>query len=158
MFPQQSNSFSTSLSRSFNKGDFQTGGAGGSGGGRTQTNSRGGKRGNFFKNVVPVAIKTILLHREDEGPLVVHGVEVGLVCLVAQVRQVMQGGETDSNSLTFLLDDETGRLEAVQYLQDETPPVAPVRNTWAKIIGEIYKVPIKPPRQNCIYKSRMKSE
>ena len=144
MFPTQSNAFSTSLSGSYDRssGDFHAGGTGGSGGGRTQAqaNSRGGKKGNFCKNIVPVEVKTILNHRESEGPLLVHGIEVGLVCLVAQIRDVVRGGETDSNTLTFLLEDDTGSLEAVQYLQDDAPPVVPVRNTWAKIIGKSYKV------------------
>ena len=135
MFPNQSNAFSTSLSRSVNSGDFQSG-AEGPAGGRTQANSRGGKRGNFPKNVVPVDIKTILHHREDDGPLMVHGIEVGLVSLVAQIRDVFtDDAQSDSRSVTFVLDDDTGSIQAVQYLQDETPPVVPVRNTWAKIIG-----------------------
>ena len=140
MFPHQSNAFSTSLSRSVNSGDFSAG-AEASGGGRTQANSRGGKRGNF-KNVVPVDIKTTLQHREEEGPLTVHGIEVSMVSLVAQIREVLTDGQADSGTITFLLDDDTGGpIEAVQYLQDETArPVVPLRNTWAKIIGKSYKL------------------
>ena len=134
--PNQSNAFSTSLS--FNSGDFSAGGPGGaSAGGKTQANNRGGKRGNF-KNVVPVDIKTILHHREDDGPLMVHGIEVGLVSLVAQIRDVFTDGQADSDTVTFKLDDDTGNIEAVQYLQDGAPPVVPVRNTWVKIIGKFY--------------------
>merc|ERR1712241_1153763 len=58
---------------------------------------------------------------------------------VAQIREVLTDGQADSGTITFLLDDDTGGpIEAVQYLQDETaPPVLPVRNTWAKIIGSL---------------------
>ena len=139
MFPNHSNTFSTSLSHSFNSGDFS---AGASAGGKTQANSRGEKRG-IFKNVVPVDIKTILQHREDDGPLMIHGIEVGLVSLVAQIRDVFTDDQDDSNTLTFKLDDDTGNIEGVQYLQDEVPPVVPLRNTWVKIIGKFYKLIFK---------------
>ena len=79
-------------------------------------------------------IKTILNHREDEGSLMVHGIQVGLVCVVAQIRDVLSGSDADSTTRTFLLEDDSGRLEAVQYLQEES--VLPVLNTWAKIIGK----------------------
>ena len=139
MFPNPSNVFSTSLSRSDHSGDFQ------SAGGRTQ--GRGGKKGNF-KNVVPVDIKTILYHREDDGPLMVHGIQVGLVTLVAQIRDVaLTDVQTGSNTVTFLLDDDTGSIEAVQYLQDDVPPVLPVRNTWAKIVGKCLPLLISNHKQ-----------
>ena len=139
MFPNQSNVFSTSLSRSDNNGDFQ------SAGGRPQASGRGGKS---FKNVVHVDIKTILYHREDDGPLMVHGIEVGLVTLVAQIRDVaLTDVQTGSNTVTFLLDDDTGSIEAVQYLQDDVPPVLPVRNTWAKIVGKCLPLLISNRKQ-----------
>ena len=141
MFPNHSNTFSTTLSGSFISGDFHSGEVGGSGGERSKANIKGEKKGNFCKNIVPVEIKTILNHREDEGSLMVHGIQVGLVCVVAQIRDVLSGSDADSTTRTFLLEDDSGRLEAVQYLQEES--VLPVLNTWAKIIGKNSEVLIK---------------
>ena len=78
----------------------------------------------------------------------VHGIEVGLVTLVAQIRDVaLTDVQTGSNTVTFLLDDDTGSIEAVQYLQDDVPPVLPVRNTWAKIVGNCLSLQISNHEQ-----------
>jgi len=75
----------------------------------------------------------------------VCGVEVGLIVLVVQVRQVVIG----DNSFNYLVDDDTGSIEAVHYKEESTMPA--VRNTFVKIIGAM-----KPGReQNMVTVYRM---
>ena len=49
--------------------------------------------------------------------------------MVVQVRQVVKG---DTN-ISYLVEDDTGRIEAVHYHEEGTVPA--LRNTFVKIIG-----------------------
>ena len=66
-----------------------------------------------------------------DQPLVLLGQEVGMVSLVGQVRQVSQG----MLSYTYQIEDDTGRIEAIQYVEDDASLQLPVQNTFVQIIG-----------------------
>ena len=87
----------------------------------------GGKRSQT-KNVMPVSARMILQHHEEEGPLQVCGVEVGMVVMVVQIRQVVKG----DTSISYMVEDDTGRMEAVHYHDERTIPA--IKNTFVKIV------------------------
>ena len=68
-------------------------------------------------------------HHEEDGALQVSGLEVGLVVMVVQIRQVVKG----EMSISYMMEDDTGRMEAVHYYDESTVPA--LRNTFVKIIG-----------------------
>ena len=88
-------------------------------------------RKNYAKNLMPVNVRTLLQHQEPGEPLVVHGQVVGMVSLVGQVRQVTKG----TVSLSYLLEDETGRIEAIHYIDEDNKIQPPIINTFVQIIG-----------------------
>ena len=88
----------------------------------------GGRR-NQTKNLMPVSARMILQHHEEEGPLQVCGVEVGMVVMVVQIRQVVKG----DTSISYMVEDDTGRMEAVHYHDERTIPA--MKNTFVKIVG-----------------------
>ena len=91
-------------------------------------------RKNYAKNLMPVNVRTLLQHQHNQGPgepLVVHGQAVGMVSLVGQIRQVTKG----TVSLSYLLEDETGRIEAVHYIDEDNKIQPPIVNTFVQIIG-----------------------
>ena len=88
-------------------------------------------RKNYAKNLMPVNVRTLLQHQEPGEPLVVHGQAVGMVSLVGQVRQVTKG----TVSLSYLLEDETGRIEAIHYIDEDNKIQPPIINTFVQIIG-----------------------
>ena len=59
--------------------------------------------------------------------------KVSLVKLVAQLRGVDQGNMPES--LSFTLDDNSGRIEGIQYLTGDEEVAIPVQNSWVSIIG-----------------------
>ena len=88
-------------------------------------------RKNYAKNLMPVNVRTLLQHVAPGEPLVVHGQAVGMVSLVGQVRQVTKG----TVSLSYLLEDETGRIEAIHYIDEDNKIQPPIINTFVQIIG-----------------------
>ena len=88
-------------------------------------------RKNYAKNLMPVNVRTLLLHQEPGEPLVVNNRLVGMVSLVGQVRQLTRG----TVSLSYLLEDETGRIEAVHYIDEDNKIQPPTINTFVQIIG-----------------------
>ena len=88
-------------------------------------------RKNYAKNLMPVNVRTLLLHQEPGEPLVVNNRLVGMVSLVGQVRQLTRG----TVSLSYLLEDETGRIEAVHYIDEVSKIQPPTINTFVQIIG-----------------------
>lgn len=69
-----------------------------------------------MRNIVSVEVATLLNHR-GEGALYVHGMEVGMVKVVGQVRNV----DLRESSIAYQVEDRTGRIEVVQWNQgDET--------------------------------------
>ena len=128
------NFYSQNYTTSLPNGDFF------SGGGEMEpvkAESRGGRRerGNMCKNIVPVQIHTLTSYRKDDGPLMVHGIEVSMVKLVAQLRQMDTANLPQS--LSFTLDDDTGRVEAIQYLTEEEDVSLPANNTMIQVIGKL---------------------
>ena len=75
----QRGSFPTALPN----GDF-LGGDGDPGTGRPQ-GGRAKKGGSSTKNIVPVEIAQLNNYREDNGPLMIHGIEVSLLLYESQV-------------------------------------------------------------------------
>ena len=53
------------------------------------TGGEGGRR-NQARNMMPVCVRMLLQHKEEDGPLQVCGVEAGMVVMVVQVRQVVK--------------------------------------------------------------------
>ena len=94
-----------------------------------ETSERGKKM--YAKNLMPVNVRALLQHQEPGEPLVMHGQVVGMVSLVGQVRQMSQGPV----SLSYLLEDDTGRIEAIHYFDEDEEIQAPIMNTFVKIIG-----------------------
>ena len=88
----------------------------------------GGRRSQS-RNLMPVSVRMLLQHQEEEGPLQVCGVEVGLVVMVVQVRQVVNG----DSCISYMVEDDSGRIEAMHYVEEGTVPA--FRNTFVKIIG-----------------------
>ena len=142
----QRGSFPTTLPN----GDF-LGGEGDPGTGRPQ-GGRAKRGGSSTKNIVPVEIAQLNNYREDNGPLMIHGIEVSLllyqsqvslfqysqvslVKLVSQLRGVDQSNMPES--LSFTLDDNSGRIEGIQYLTGDEDVAIPVQNSWVSIIGKI---------------------
>ena len=74
---------------------------------------------------------TFEMEFQCDQPLVLCGQEVGMVSLVGQVRQVSQG----MLSYTYQIEDDTGRIEAIQYVEDDASLQLPVQNTFVQIIG-----------------------
>lgn len=96
---------------------------------------RGGTRSKQSRNLVPVEVRVLLQHREEDGPLHVHGLEVGLVELVGQVRSV----EVRETSTSYLVEDHTGRIEVVHWHQEDDPsrPQSAVRDTMVRVVGAL---------------------
>ena len=88
-------------------------------------------RKNYAKNLMPVNVRTLLQHQEPGEPLVVNNRLVGMVSLVGQVRDLTRG----TVSLSYLLEDETGRIEAVHYIDEDNKIQPPTINTFVQIIG-----------------------
>ena len=89
-----------------------------------------GRKSIRAKNVMPVTVRMIMQYHEEDGPLQVCGVEVGMVSMVVQVRQVIK----DDVSINYTVEDDTGRTEAVYYLNDDNT-VPAISNTFVKIVG-----------------------
>ena len=107
-----------------------SGGQGDNNNGAGEETSERGKK-NYAKNLMPVNVRALLQHQEPGEPLVMHGQVVGMVSLVGQVRQMSQGPV----SLSYLLEDDTGRIEAIHYFDEDEEIQAPIMNTFVKIIG-----------------------
>ena len=90
-------------------------------------------RKNYAKNLMPVNVRTLLQHqgKEPGEPLVVNGQVVGMVSLVGQVRQMNRG----TVSFSYLLEDQTGRIEAVHYIDEDNKIKPPTLDTFVQIIG-----------------------
>ena len=82
---------------------------------------------------MPVNVRTLLQHqgKEPGEPLVVNGQVVGMVSLVGQVRQMNRG----TVSFSYLLEDQTGRIEAVHYIDEDNKIKPPTLDTFVQIIG-----------------------
>ena len=129
MFPSHTNQLSQIPSTS---PPYTGGGSLGQGDSERFDGGGNGARRNFTKNLVPVNVRLLLQHHDHDQPLIVNGQKVGLVSLVGQVRQISQG----NLSYSYLVEDDSGRIEAVHYIDDEdgSPPTV-VPNTFVKIIG-----------------------
>jgi len=96
--------------------------------------SPSGVRKQRAQNIVPVTIKSLLNHDDSYGPFQVAGISAGMVCIVGQLRKV----ELFETKIAHLVEDDTGTIEAILWLSDDTnvkPTVA--ENTYVKVIGSI---------------------
>jgi len=91
----------------------------------------GGSKRNLFRNIMPVSVRMMVQHKMEDGPFQICGVNVGLVVMVAQVRQIEKG----DLSTSYLIEDDTGRMEAIHYHEETTPVAKP--NTFVKITGAL---------------------
>ena len=102
----------------------------------TEQGGRGGKK-NKFRNMVPVEVRSLLQHREEEGPLFLLGLEVGLLQLVGWVR----GVQDKECSTVYQLEDRTGRVEVMHWHQEEeggaARPAPALRDSLVKVVGEL---------------------
>jgi len=90
------------------------------------------ERPQKMRNIVSVEVATLLNHR-GEGALYVHGMEVGMVKVVGQVRNV----DLRESSIAYQVEDRTGRIEVVQWHQeDETPKPFEVE-MLVSLVGEL---------------------
>ena len=106
--------------------------------GSSSSSQEGGStiRTRLSRNIVPVEVRQLLQHSEEEGPLHVHSIEVGLVVLVAQVRSV----DMRETNTSYMVEDRTGRIEVLHWnqeheLETRTQPVG--QNTLVKVIGAL---------------------
>ena len=88
-----------------------------------------GRKRSQSRNIMPVSVRMIMQYHEEDGPLQVCGVEVGMVSMVVQIRQVTK----EDVSINYLVEDDTGRMSAVHYNDENTVPA--ITNTFVKIIG-----------------------
>ena len=58
-----------------------------------------------------------------DQPLLVNGQKIGMVSLVRQVRQISQG----NLSYSYLVEDDTGRIEAIHYIGDDNSSPPPLQ-------------------------------
>ena len=95
----------------------------------------GSTRSRQVRNLVPVEVRQLLQHCEEDGPFHVHGLEVGLVSLVGQVRSV----QVKETSTSYMLEDRTGRIEVVYWHQEEveTQSQPAGKDTLVKVIGAL---------------------
>ena len=111
-----------------------------------QTESSGGPgRRAGARNVMPVSVRQVV---QAGAGLQVAGVEAGLLTLVVQVKQVTRtetglGNPHINNyctaltdilfSVSYMVDDDTGRIEAVHYVESEVDPAK--LNTFVRLFG-----------------------
>ena len=86
-----------------------------------------------FRNLVPVEVRRLLQHREEQGPLHIQGLEVGLVGLVGQVR----GVEVKETSSVYQVEDHTGRIEVVLWHQEEEQPPPALEGSLVRVVGQV---------------------
>ncbi|GFG36018.1 hypothetical protein Cfor_03598 [Coptotermes formosanus] len=94
------------------------------------------KTGRRVQNVVPVTIRQVL--ESHEAGLKIGNLDVHILTLVALVRRV----EVSSTKVSYLLDDCTGGLTGVFWLEsadgDEEQVIPPVvENTYCRIYGSV---------------------
>jgi len=96
-----------------------------------QSKGNGSKR-SFAKTVTPVNVRFLMQHNDQSNePLMINGKPVGMVSIVGQVRNISQGNMSKS----YLVEDDTGRIEAIHYIEESDLVDAIHVNTFVKIIG-----------------------
>jgi len=91
------------------------------------------ERPKKMSNIVSVEISTLLKHR-NEGALYVHGMEVGMVKVLGQVRSV----DMRESSTAYQVEDRTGRIEVVQWHQEEGEAPKPFQEeVLVSLVGEL---------------------
>jgi len=85
-----------------------------------------------MRNIVSVEVATLLKHR-GEGALYVHGMEVGMVKVVGQVRNV----DLRESSTAYQVEDRTGRIEVVQWHQGDEAPKPFQVEMLVSLVGEL---------------------
>jgi len=90
------------------------------------------ERPQKMRNIVSVEVATLLNHR-GEGALYVHGMEVGMVKVVGQVRNV----DLRESSIAYQVEDRTGRIEVVQWHQEDEVPKPFEVEMLVSLVGEL---------------------
>jgi len=85
-----------------------------------------------MRNIVSVEVAALLKHR-GEGALYVHGMEVGMVKVVGQVRNV----DLRESSTAYQVEDRTGRIEVVQWHQGDEAPKPFQVEMLVSLVGEL---------------------
>jgi len=75
---------------------------------------------------MPVSVRQVV---QAGAGLQVAGVEAGLLTLVVQVKQVTR----TETGISYMVDDDTGRIEAVHYVESEVAPAQ--LNTFVRLFG-----------------------
>ncbi|KAK7870880.1 hypothetical protein R5R35_005474 [Gryllus longicercus] len=88
------------------------------------------KQNRRGENIVPVTINQILKSGEDFkiGELDVH-----VVSLVGIIKNV----DMSSTKITYLIEDTTGQIEAVQWLEGPLEGSQPSENTYCRVSGTV---------------------
>jgi len=90
------------------------------------------ERPQKMRNIVSVEVATLLQHR-GEGALYVHGMEVGMIKVVGQVRNV----DLRESSTAYQVEDRTGRIEVVQWHQGDEAPKPFQVEMLVSLVGEL---------------------
>jgi len=90
------------------------------------------ERPQKMRNIVSVEVATLLKHR-GEGALYVHGMEVGMIKVVGQVRNV----DLRESSTAYQVEDRTGRIEVVQWHQGDEVPKPFQVEMLVSLVGEL---------------------
>ncbi|EDW29210.1 GL19582 [Drosophila persimilis] len=97
----------------------------------TQTAPAGAASNQKGEGIVPLFIKQIV--DAPEGNIELFGMQFGMACLVAIVRNV----ETSSTKITYTLEDHSGRIDAHYWLEEGDALKAPevMLNNYVKVYG-----------------------
>ncbi|XP_022231663.1 replication protein A 32 kDa subunit [Drosophila obscura] len=97
----------------------------------TQTAPSGAASEKKGEGIVPLVIKQIV--DAPEGNIEMFGMQYGMACVVAIVRNV----ETSSTKITYTLEDHSGRIDAHYWLEEGDALKAPevMLNNYVKVYG-----------------------
>ncbi|SPP79579.1 replication protein A 32 kDa subunit [Drosophila guanche] len=97
----------------------------------TQTAPAGAASEKKGEGIVPLVVKQIV--DAPEGNIEMFGMQYGMACLVAIVRNV----ETSSTKITYTLEDHSGRIDAHYWLEEGDALKAPevMLNNYVKVYG-----------------------
>lgn len=91
----------------------------------------GQEKGKKKQNVVPVSVKEVM-SAPEEG-FMIEGMEVGMVILVGRVVGVDQA----ATKTVYQLEDDTGVVEVIQWLDEGTKSVEHVEGSGVRVVGSI---------------------
>ena len=89
------------------------------------------EKGKRKQNIVPVSVREVL-SAPEEG-FMVEGMEVGMVILVGRVV----GVEQSATKTVYQLEDETGVVEVIQWLDEGSKGVEHAESSGVRVVGSI---------------------